>query len=550
MSETQDPYGDEPVRDHAVDADEMIPPPDNQPEPQPARGGGNPPPPIRNSRTANRDMPASEEAEQHVIACCLLDGAEPGAPTLQRALLEGIRSESFYWPANQTIFQTITDLNLRNQPVSLETLIDELQTTHRLEQTGGLPYLMQVTGKIPTTAHAGYFIEKVREKALLRATIRTATQTIEEAYNFTGGLAEFLQVAAARQDAIRTGTDLSHRAEAEAKLFPHRIHAATPPKEPTTRLFLANKPICTAGNITTIISKAKTGKTAALGAATAAIIAATTSTIDRDTFKFRASNPSGHAVIVIDTEQSPYDAYLCYKRALARAGHEADPGWLHHYSLVGYSPKQLLEALDILLATCAKTHHGIFALILDGVADFVLSVNDEAECNGFVTHLRSRTVAYDCPALCVIHSNESDKSGDDGRGHLGKQLIRKAESNLLLKKTGDITLITSDKQRKAPITEADAVAFQWSDDSQMHVSCGAPESAKRGRTPEFTLSDIAEFLPKPDQPHAGQNQLFRIASSTGIKKDAFNRLLERERQVGSVDRIIDPKLGPCFRLAR
>jgi len=49
-----------------------------------------------------------------------------------------------------------------------------------------------VTGKIPTTAHAGYFIEKVREKHLLRELIKTATSAVEQAYGFNGGLEEFI----------------------------------------------------------------------------------------------------------------------------------------------------------------------------------------------------------------------------------------------------------------------------------------------------------------------------------------------------------------------
>ena len=80
----------------------------------------------------------------------------------------------------------------KSPPVSLEILAEELKTRRRFEQVGGFPYLMQVTGKIPTTAHAGYFIEKVREKHLLRELIKTATGAIEQAYGFTGGLEEFV----------------------------------------------------------------------------------------------------------------------------------------------------------------------------------------------------------------------------------------------------------------------------------------------------------------------------------------------------------------------
>ena len=133
-------------------------------------------------------MPASEEAEQHVIACCLLDGND----TIARCLEARLGPESFYWPSNQVLFQSIIELYQKGQPVTLEVLAEELTTRRQMEQIGGFPYLMQVTGKIPTTAHAGYFIEKVREKHLLRELIKTATGAVEQAYGFTGGLEEFV----------------------------------------------------------------------------------------------------------------------------------------------------------------------------------------------------------------------------------------------------------------------------------------------------------------------------------------------------------------------
>ena len=53
-------------------------------------------------------------------------------------------------------------------------LIEELKTRRQLEAVGGFPYLIQVTGKIPTTAQAGYFIETVRTKWVLRRWITCA----------------------------------------------------------------------------------------------------------------------------------------------------------------------------------------------------------------------------------------------------------------------------------------------------------------------------------------------------------------------------------------
>lgn len=136
----------------------------------------------------SREMPASEEAEQHVIACCLLDGSD----TIARCLEARVSAESFYWPANQVLFQTILDLYQKSPPVTLEMVAEELKTRRQIDAVGGFAYLMQVTGRIPTTAHAGYFIEKVREKHLLRELIKAATGAVEQCYSFSGGLEEFV----------------------------------------------------------------------------------------------------------------------------------------------------------------------------------------------------------------------------------------------------------------------------------------------------------------------------------------------------------------------
>jgi len=153
------------------------------------------------SAPPDRSPPHSAEAEEHVIACCLLDGSD----SIARCLEARISAESFYFPANRLLFEVMLELYQKNPPVSLEILAEELKTRRQLEAVGGFPYLMQVTGKIPTTAHAGYFIEKVREKHLLRELIKTATGAVEQAYSFTGGLEEFVDKV--EQDLFRVTQD-------------------------------------------------------------------------------------------------------------------------------------------------------------------------------------------------------------------------------------------------------------------------------------------------------------------------------------------------------
>jgi len=497
----------------------------------------------------SRSLPHSAEAEEHVLACCLLDGDsrdETGAlsyQTLTRTTDAGIYPPDFYFPANRLLFDVMLDLRTRQLPVNLEILAEELNARRQLEAVGGFPYLMQVTAKVPTTAHAGYMIEKVREQSLRRLLIREATGIVESAYNGTD-LPDLLSLAERLKPAeVRQKTDYTTR----------RVTVASKPAEPKTRLFLAKKPIATPGNLVSIISKAKTGKTAAIGGVVAAIIGAHYDRGDLDTLGFTAPHTK-EAVILIDTEQSPYDAYTCHLRAFARAKQEADVDWLCHYALVGYGAQQLRTVLPKILSKAKADHGAVFTIILDGVADFVESVNDEGECNSFISYLRSIAVDYDCPIICVIHSNEAVKAGDDGRGHLGKQLTRKSESNLLLRKTGEVTVITSEKQRKAPITEADGVAFEWSDEQQRHVSCGTVAAAPSGlgRPPKYDAAAMLSCAPGPQDRPMPLNQIYRLVKELpcGISDRAFKDWAAKWVQTGELVRVGDAKLGFGFRRGR
>lgn len=469
--------------------------------------------------------------EEYVVGCCLLDD---GA-SLTQALAAGLASTDLGEAHLAQIFSAAAHLSRSGTPVSDSTIIELL---------GGqapVSTILRITdpSHLPTTAHFAHHLRHVIDEAERRRLLRAAKQ-VQEAI-----------VARASPEEIR-GLWPTAITRSQSSPALRRITLRDRPAEPVTRLFLAGKPIATPGNLMTLISRAKTGKTATLGAATAAIITAASGTATlSDNLGFTATNPNGHAVIVIDTEQSPFDAWTCYSRTMARAGTDQDPDWLYHYCLVGHTPEQLKQALDTIITQAKAKHTSIFCVILDGVADFVNSVNDEAECNGFVNWLRERTVAHDCPAICVIHSNEGVKTGDDGRGHLGKQLTRKAESNLLLRKTSDVTTITSEKQRKAPITEQDGIAFRWDDTQQRHVSCERQEGKpSAGRKRQHTIAEFMECIPaKTAKPLPG-TQIHRLAATVSdIKINTFKDLLAAAAREGELERVFDEKAGYLYRRA-
>jgi len=129
-----------------------------------------------------RTPPHSVEAEEHLLSACLLDGTD----IISRCLTNEITAASFYVPANRVIFEQVLELYKAGTLVDTSILAEELHSAKKLEEIGGIPYLIRVSGKMPTTGRASYFIEKVRELSVLRDIISAGTAAVENCYNYSG----------------------------------------------------------------------------------------------------------------------------------------------------------------------------------------------------------------------------------------------------------------------------------------------------------------------------------------------------------------------------
>lgn len=143
------------------------------------------------SQVAARELPHSLEAEEYLLSCCLLDGLD----VLPRCMDARLRPESFYDPKHGIIFGRLLDMLGRQVPIDVSILAEELKTSRDLDKVGGYGFLTQISKILPTTAQAGYFIEKVRELAQLREIIRSATGLVEDAYGFSGDIDGFASTA-------------------------------------------------------------------------------------------------------------------------------------------------------------------------------------------------------------------------------------------------------------------------------------------------------------------------------------------------------------------
>jgi replicative DNA helicase len=125
----------------------------------------------------DRIPPQNIEAEQAVLGAIFL---EPSSLTLASEILI---PEDFYRTSHQKIFSVMIKLNDLGKAVDLITVTEELAASKNLEEVGGVSYLSELAGSVPTAANIEYYARIVEEKSLLRRLIRTATNIAQEGYS-------------------------------------------------------------------------------------------------------------------------------------------------------------------------------------------------------------------------------------------------------------------------------------------------------------------------------------------------------------------------------
>ena len=121
--------------------------------------------------------PHSREAEMSVIGSMLFD---ENALTLA---IEVLKPDYFYETSHSQVFSVLQTLFDRNQPADLVTVSEELRKRGQLEAVGGAAYLTQLTAAVPTAANIQHYAKIVKERALLRMLIQSATTIVQESFD-------------------------------------------------------------------------------------------------------------------------------------------------------------------------------------------------------------------------------------------------------------------------------------------------------------------------------------------------------------------------------
>jgi replicative DNA helicase len=124
-----------------------------------------------------RVPPHNQEAEESVLGSMMLSGEAIAAVTDA-----GLRSEDLYRRAHRLIFDALTGLYAKGEPVDVITTVEELRRLGTLEDVGGALYLHHLVESVGTPASAGHYARIVAEHALLRRLISAAGDILQQAY--------------------------------------------------------------------------------------------------------------------------------------------------------------------------------------------------------------------------------------------------------------------------------------------------------------------------------------------------------------------------------
>ena len=133
--------------------------------------------------------PHALELEEVVLGALLL---EQDAYSI---VSETLKPECFYKQAHGHIFQAITNLFMKQQPIDMLTVMEELKLMGKIEEVGGAFYISQLTTKVASAAHIDYHSKIIWQKYLQREIIRISGDLETKSFDETIDVNDLLEEA-------------------------------------------------------------------------------------------------------------------------------------------------------------------------------------------------------------------------------------------------------------------------------------------------------------------------------------------------------------------
>jgi replicative DNA helicase len=134
-------------------------------------------------------LPQNIEAEQSVLAACMLNGE------ITEEVVLRLRPENFFRPAHALIFEAIMSLTNRQIPVDPISLADTLKAMGQLEAVGGRPYIAELAGNTFALTSWERHVDIVKRQSILRELVFAAAKINSLAYDAPDDVNEVVEEA-------------------------------------------------------------------------------------------------------------------------------------------------------------------------------------------------------------------------------------------------------------------------------------------------------------------------------------------------------------------
>jgi len=168
---------------------------------------------IEDMRINGKLPPQNVELEEIVLGACLLEKQGMDIAT------EILTKDSFYNQNHAVIFEASRNVYLRNEPVDIMTVVQELRTLGKLNDVGGPYFVSQLTNRVASSANTEYHCRIIQQNFLKRQLISESTGLIGECYDDSTDVFELYDMflkklmnleSGINQDKVKSLSEISH----------------------------------------------------------------------------------------------------------------------------------------------------------------------------------------------------------------------------------------------------------------------------------------------------------------------------------------------------
>ncbi len=207
---------------------------------------------------------------------------------------------------------------------------------------------------------------------------------------------------------------------------------------PPTIMSINEQPVATLGNFSLITGKAKARKTFYVSYAIGSLQASDPGSV------IQVEHSLGDfEVLYFDTEQSKHKVIEVAQR-ICRLNNVNMP--YNRLKVFALRPFSVYERLEIIQSVIYSNPQAKL-VVIDGARDLVHSINNEEEASKISNLFLKWTAERNIHIITVLHQNKSEND-TNARGHLGSELVNKAETTLSVKnQKGGTSLVTCSYSR-------------------------------------------------------------------------------------------------------